>query len=105
MNPTARRWFITPLLLQWRYMTQCGDYDGPFYAFQNGRGNQIDTWRDRPDIPPGLIFEFSCGLFMAILASAKGEVLFNGNGRGIITAEVRKPSWQYDVVALLRGKV
>jgi hypothetical protein len=28
-----RRWFVTPELTQWKYMTACGDYAGPFFSF------------------------------------------------------------------------
>ncbi len=28
-----RRWFLTPELIQWRYMVECGDYAGPFFSF------------------------------------------------------------------------
>ena len=28
-----RRWFSGPVLNQWRYMTACGQVDGPFFLF------------------------------------------------------------------------
>lgn len=38
-----RRWFLTPKLIQWRYMVACGDYAGPFFSFPNNPSG-IDPW-------------------------------------------------------------
>ena len=29
----SRRWFQTPELIQWRYMTECGQVSAPFFLF------------------------------------------------------------------------
>lgn len=28
-----RRWFSTPTLIQWKYMIECGDYEGHLWEF------------------------------------------------------------------------
>jgi hypothetical protein len=28
-----RRWWQTPVLLQWRYMLECGDFEGHLWEF------------------------------------------------------------------------
>jgi hypothetical protein len=38
-----RRWFVTPELVQWRYMTACGDYAGPFFNFPDDPWGMVPT--------------------------------------------------------------
>jgi hypothetical protein len=38
-----RRWYVTPELTQWRYMTACGEYAGPLFSFPHNPSG-IDPW-------------------------------------------------------------
>lgn len=33
MRKFNSRWWVTPRLIQWRYMVECGDYSGAFAWF------------------------------------------------------------------------
>lgn len=33
MRKFSARWWVTPDLIQWRYMVECGDYFYPFWRF------------------------------------------------------------------------
>jgi hypothetical protein len=35
---TTRRWWLTPLVAQWRYMVECGQYEGHLWEFPRLRG-------------------------------------------------------------------
>jgi hypothetical protein len=43
---TPRRWFVTPALTQWKQMTECGDYIGPFYSFPKAEFFQPRLFRE-----------------------------------------------------------
>jgi hypothetical protein len=46
-TPKPRRWFSGPILQQWRYMTECGQCDMPFFMFpcMDSRAFQIEVSR------------------------------------------------------------
>lgn len=42
-----RRWFLTPQLIQWRYMVACGNFTRPFVffpRFDNGKAILFAPW-------------------------------------------------------------
>lgn len=36
-----RRWWMTPEIVQWRYMTECGDFEGPLWCFGLPQSNPL----------------------------------------------------------------
>ena len=36
----SRRWWMTPVLLQWRYMVACGQYEGHLWEFGAWNGSE-----------------------------------------------------------------
>lgn len=42
-----RRWFLTPQLVQWRYMTACGSYAAPFFWWPRLRSALADVMAER----------------------------------------------------------
>jgi hypothetical protein len=59
----SRRWFVTPELLVWRYMVECGMYSGSFSSFPNNpcgiegweRGRTVFYWTIGGDLMDAVI--------------------------------------------------
>lgn len=45
MRKFSARWWVTPVLVQWRYMTACGNFEGPLWKMNTEEPARVTVGR------------------------------------------------------------